>query len=199
MEISAVMFTSPFISARMKFSFFYGRVNDTSEVGDVSTVTRTVKGQSTFAVEIPWIRSYARMPTFDQEGEVGIPLLYPQLRIKPERVIGVGDRTPAVIMAVFMRPGNDFAFEDPQLVHTDVVVEAEAQMNVNQFFEVVETMPGYKKEPAGRWNVTIEDFLSRWSVRGIPGDPLYTFRTVEFSNYATAKIKLGLASPFISL
>jgi len=195
MEFSVVMFTSPFISARMKFAFCYGRAADGSTVGDISTVTRTVKGQSTFAVEIPWIRSYSRMPTFDGEGASGIPLIYPILEVTAEKVIGVGDRTPAVVIAVFLRPGEDFAFEDPQLVHSDVVAPVVAQMNTQQFFEVVEVMPGYKKEPAGQWAVSIEDFLSRWSVRGVPTDPLHTFRTIEFSNYAVAKSNWDWLSP----
>jgi len=195
MEVSVVMFTSPFISARMRFPFAYGRTTDDYSVGDIASTVRTVKGQSTYAVEIPWIRSYARMPTFDVEGQVGIPLMYPEMRIHAEQVIGVGDRTPRIVLAVFMRPGSDFAFEDPQLVHSDVVPEVEAQMNTQQFFEVVETWPGFKKEPASSWNVTIEDFLSRWSVRGVPGDPLWTFRTIEFSNFAVAKSNWDWLSP----
>jgi hypothetical protein len=188
-EVSFVMFTSPFISARMRLAFTFSPAAlpaGYTEVGDIATVIRTVKGQATLAVEVPYIRSYARDATFEEPGEGQIPDLGPVLRMTVDRIMGVGDRAPAIWLAIFIRPGKDFAFEDPQIVRTSSAV-AEAQMNHRQFFETVETLPGYRQEPVEPWNVTIEDFLSRWSVRGVSGDPLIDQRTLSPADGGIAK------------
>lgn len=196
MEVSFVFFTSPFISARMEFAFQLAPELLGSIFGDLASVVRTVKGQSTIAFEVPYVRANARSPTWADETTEYIDNTPPLMRVRASRVIGVGDQAPTVLTCIFLRPGRDFAFEDPQLVETAALIPPEfgkekevieAQMDVTHFFQNVENLPGYRRVASIPQTATIEELLSRWSQRGLENTVLQQQRTIAFNEDSVYK------------
>jgi hypothetical protein len=204
--------TASFVSARVKITAYWANsayegfngtfiadVNSASTVGSLPSITQTVKGQANICVKVPFAYPFARMPTINDAVDQGGQIF---LSVKIEKVIGVGNVSPSIYLKTYLRPGEDFRFEDPNSTFippsaTSQSESIEAQMNVHDIFRNPQTLPGLDAiQAAMTFNMTVEDLLCRWSKRSLgSSNTYYPERFIAWSDSTRYRSNYDLLVP----
>jgi len=141
-------------------------------LGDIPTQMVTVRGNEQITIVVPYLARTARLPTVAMEVEQIRAL--PRLSLQVEAVCS-GDRAANVVTAIYMSAGEDFVFHNPQTIKREVdplarkrvdpALEIQPQMMVNESALLNTVLPGMRPPTPIRWELAVEDLISRWCVR----------------------------------
>lgn len=132
-KVSVHLYTSPFVTGRLKISLRYGISTDTS-AGNIWSDIITVQGDTMVTYQIPYLRKTTWADTFQIDGLVSSCGITPTFVVEKVGTLNsAGDRVPVIYGIQMISAGSDFqfrGFRHAMPVEAVEVAVAEAQCDV---------------------------------------------------------------------
>lgn len=168
-KLTIIVFSTPFISARLNFIVAWGKTTPTGIIGSEVVQDVTIRGTTKVELEVPFLNSTQWLPTFWQRDPADfttnnpMPKLYVKVIQSP---LTVGDVTPSLPFVLYEQASPDFEFRS--LVNPNPILipglKYEGQMKIATFgggsYGSPKPLPN-----SSDTEMSVGDICHRWSGR----------------------------------